>query len=50
MPFFRQQEIDLAGLEIEIIEINESKMPISKGDMNTNMDMNTKNRQEARRH
>jgi hypothetical protein len=37
MPFFRQNEIDLAGLEFGIIEVNGSKVPISKGDM----DMNT---------
>ena len=32
MPFFRQNEIDLAGLESGIIEVNGSKVPISKGD------------------
>ena len=44
MPFFKQNEIDLAGLEFGIIEINGSKMSIGKGDM----DMDT-NRQKARR-
>src|SRR5436190_2305932 len=38
MPFFRQNEIDLAGLEFGIIEVNGSKVPISKGDMDTDMD------------
>ena len=33
MPFFRQNEIDLAGLEFGNIEVNGSKVPISKGDM-----------------
>src|SRR5208282_6407585 len=33
MSFFRQNEIDLAGLEFGIIEVNGSKVPISKGDM-----------------
>ena len=41
MPFFRQNEIDLARLKSGIIEINESKMSISKSDMNMNMNMNT---------
>jgi hypothetical protein len=41
MPFFGQNEIDLAGLEFGIIEVNGSKVPISKGDMNTDMDMDT---------
>jgi hypothetical protein len=40
MPFFRQNEIDLAGLEFGNIEVNENKMPISKDDMD--MDMDTK--------
>ena len=35
MPFFRQNEIDLAGLELGIIEVNGSKVPIGKGDMDT---------------
>jgi hypothetical protein len=35
MPFFRQNEINLAGLEFGIIEVNGSKMPINKGDMDT---------------
>src|SRR5436305_15019825 len=39
MPFFRQNEIDLAGLEMGIVEVNGSKVPISKGDMNMDMDM-----------
>ena len=34
MPFFRQNEIDLAGLELGIIEVNGSKVSIIKGDMN----------------
>ena len=38
MPFFRQNEIDLAGLESGSVEINGSKVPISKGDMDTDMD------------
>ena len=38
MPFFRQNEIDLAGLETGIVEVNGSKVPISKGDMDTDMD------------
>ena len=33
MLFFRQNEIDLAGLEFGNIEVNGSKMSISKGDM-----------------
>ena len=33
MPFFRQNEIDLAGLESGIIEVNGSKVPMVKGDM-----------------
>jgi hypothetical protein len=28
MPFFRQNEIDLTGLEFGIIEVNGSKVPI----------------------
>ena len=40
MPFFKQNEIDLAGLEFGIIEVNGSKVPISKGDRNMDMDMN----------
>ena len=39
MPFFRQNEIDLAGLEFGSIEVNGSKVPISKGDRNMDMDM-----------
>ena len=39
MPFFRQNEIDLAGLEFGTIEINGSKVPINKGDMDMDMDM-----------
>ena len=39
MPFFRQNEIDLAGLESGSIEVNGSKVPISKDHMNMNMDM-----------
>ena len=38
MPFFKQNEIDLAGLEFGIIEVNGSKVPIGKGDMNMDMD------------
>ena len=38
MPFFRQNEIDLAGLEFGNIEVNGSKMSISKGDMDMDMD------------
>src|SRR5208282_4165313 len=38
MPFFRQNEIDLAGLEFGNIEVNGSKVSISKGDMNMDMD------------
>ena len=38
MSFFRQNEIDLAGLESGNIEVNESKMSISKDDMNMDMD------------
>ena len=38
MPFFRQNEIDLAGLEFGIIEVNGSKVPISKGDMDMEME------------
>ena len=34
MPFFRQNEIDLAGLELGIIEVNGSKVSMIKGDMN----------------
>ena len=41
MPFFRQNEIDLAGLELGIIEVNGSKVSIRKGDMNMDMNMNT---------
>src|SRR6266496_5107794 len=37
-PFFRQNEIDLTGLEFGIIEVNGSKVPISKGDMDMDMD------------
>src|SRR6266496_4906169 len=33
MPFFRQNEIDLAGLESGIIEVNGSKVPMIRGDM-----------------
>ena len=33
MSFFRQNEIDLAGLEFGNIEVNGSKVPISKDDM-----------------
>ena len=33
MPFFRQNEIDLAGLEFGNIEINGSKVSINKDDM-----------------
>ena len=33
MPFFKQNEIDLAGLEFGNIEVNGSKMSISKDDM-----------------
>ncbi|TMC19484.1 MAG: hypothetical protein E6J34_15270 [Chloroflexi bacterium] len=40
MPFFRQNEIDLAGLEMGIVEVNGSKVPMVKGDKDTNMDMN----------
>src|SRR6266496_1921466 len=36
IPFFRQNEIDLAGLEFGIIEVNGSKVPISTRDMNKN--------------
>ena len=32
MLFFKQNEIDLAGLEFGSIEINESKMSIDKDD------------------
>ena len=32
MPFFRQNEIDLAGLEFGSIEVNGSKVSIDKGD------------------
>src|SRR5438046_2255246 len=35
MPFFKQNEIDLTGLEFGIIEVNGSKVPIGKGDMDT---------------
>jgi len=35
MPFFRENEIDPEELEFGIIEINGSKMPIGKGDMDT---------------
>src|SRR5204862_3797771 len=38
MPFFRQNEIDLAGLEFGNIEVNGSKVPISKGERNMDMD------------
>ena len=38
MPFFRQNEIDLAGLEFGNIEVNGSKVSISKGDMDMDMD------------
>src|SRR5208282_2522987 len=38
MPFFRQNEIDLAGLEFGNIEVNGSKVPISKGDMDMDTD------------
>ena len=34
MSFFRENEIDLAGLETGIIEINESKISMIKCDMN----------------
>jgi hypothetical protein len=33
MPFFRQNDIDLTELESGIVEVNGSKVPISKGDM-----------------
>ena len=39
MSFFKQNEIDLAGLEFGNIEVNGSKMSIDKGDMNMDMDM-----------
>jgi hypothetical protein len=38
MPFFRQNEIDLAGLKFGSIEINESKILISKDDMDMDME------------
>ena len=41
MPFFRQNEIDLAGLEFGSIEVNGSKVPIGKGDRNMDMDTDT---------
>ena len=43
MPFFRQNQIDLAGLEFGIIEVNGSKMSISKSDMNMDMDESSGN-------
>src|SRR5438046_3995521 len=38
MPFFRQNEIDLTGLESGIIEVNGSKVPMVKGDMDMDME------------
>jgi len=33
MPFFRENEVDLAGLDIGIVEVNGSKIPITEGDI-----------------
>ena len=38
MLFFKQNEINLGELEFGIIEVNGSKVPIGKGDRNTDMD------------
>jgi hypothetical protein len=38
MPFFKENEIDLAGLETGIIEVNGSKIPITEGDMDIDME------------
>jgi hypothetical protein len=37
MPFFKENEIDLAGLEMGIIKINGSKIPMTDGDMDVDM-------------
>ena len=38
MPFFKENEIDLAGLETGIIEINGSKILMTEGDMDMDME------------
>jgi hypothetical protein len=39
MPFFKKNEIDLAGLEKGIVKVNGSKVFMAEGDMDTDMDM-----------
>src|SRR5947207_8259054 len=39
MFFFRKNEMNLAELEFGIIEVNESKMAIDKGDISMDMNM-----------
>ena len=38
MPFFRENEINLAELETGIVGINGSKIPMTKGDMDTDVE------------
>jgi hypothetical protein len=39
MPFFKENEIDLAGLEKGIVNVNRSKVSMTEGDTDTDMDM-----------
>jgi hypothetical protein len=47
MQFFKENEIDLAGLEMGTIKVNGSKIPMPDGDMNMNMDMDMEESRES---
>jgi hypothetical protein len=47
MPFFKENEVDLAGLETGIIKVNRSKILTAEGDMDMDMEVDMEESPES---